>query len=290
MKTVSTRYKPAVVFGLALASVFLVAGPGTAQTTTVKPSGQPARGGAGGPGSGNRAFCRQVTDSQATITAAPGDATAKLDLTAKEWVKIEAQAPTEIKAKVTIVRIGYQTAAKAKNNTAVKTPAVVDAGKAITTFVSSNCSRGPGGPGGAGGANAAALTAYRDCLTKNGVTLPTPGQPPAAGQTPTTRAGQGASGGQGRRGGIGGLDTSDPKVAAAVKACESKLPAGRFGGGGFGGGNGQALRDCLTKKKVTFTPPGQGGANAQPDAKTQKAIADCQAEIAKSTPTTTKKK
>jgi hypothetical protein len=264
-------------------------GVSSAQTTTTT-AGQ-RQPGVGGPGRGgaNRAFCRQVTDSQAVIAAAKGDAIAKLDLTAKEWTKIEAEAPTEIKSKVVIVRIGFQTAAKAKTNAAVKAQAVTDAGKAITTFVTANCNRG-GGAGGAGGgeggANAAALTAYRDCLVKNGLTLPNPA---AGGQPPSTVAGQTRTGGQARRGGLGQLDPSDPKVAAAMKACQSVLPAGGFGGGGGFGAGGQALRDCLAKKKITFTP-GQGGTNGQPDAKTQKAIADCQAEAAKAVTTTTKKK
>ncbi len=265
-------------------SIAAFSGVSSAQTTTTKATQrQPGAGGAGR-GGANRAFCSQVTDSQAVIAAAKGDAIAKLDLTAKEWVKIEAQAPTEIKPKVVIVRTGFQAAAKAKNNAAVKAQAVTDAGKAITTFVTTNCSRGPGG------FDTSALTAYRDCLAKNGVTLPAPaagGQPPAAG------AGQAQPGGQGRRGGLGQLDPSDPKVAAAMKACQSKLPAGGLGGGGGAGGagfgGGQALRDCLAKKKITFTP-GQGGTNGQPDAKTQKAIEDCRAEAAKAVTTTTKKK
>ena len=293
MNKVSMHRPSVLIVALSLVFVAGLAVPGSAQTTTLKPQVPSAPPGVGGIGGPNRAFCRQVTDSQAVIASATGDAIAKLDLTAKEWVKIEAQAPTEIKPKVAIVRIAFQAAAKAKSNTAVKVQAVTEAGKAITTFVSAGCGSGPGGNG---GPNSAAFTAYRDCLIKNGLTLPTPGggpAPAASGATSTvarstTNPGQTRTAGQGRRGGIGQLDASDPKVVAAMKACQSKLPAAGLGGGGFGGG-GQGLRDCLAKKKITFAP-GQGGTNGQPDAKTQKAIDECRAEATAGTTTTTKKK
>lgn len=85
-----------------------------------------------------------------------------------------------------------------------------------------------------GGANNAAiqsqLVAYRSCLSDHGVTLPTqaarPTGSPAAGATRTP----------GRRGfgGLGALNTADPKVAAAVKACAPLRPT--FGGGAPGAG------------------------------------------------------
>ncbi len=86
-----------------------------------------------------------------------------------------------------------------------------------------------------GGANSAAiqsqLLAYRSCLSDHGVTLPTQ----AARPTGTPAAG--ATGTPGRRGGFGGLgalNTDDPKVAAAVKACAPLRPT--FGGGAPGAG------------------------------------------------------
>ena len=66
---------------------------------------------------------------------------------------------------------------------------------------------GGGGGGGGGGFNNPAFTS---CLKDNGVTL-APGARP---------------------------DRSDPKLAAALQACFSKLGIGQPGGGGFGGGNG----------------------------------------------------
>jgi hypothetical protein len=56
---------------------------------------------------------------------------------------------------------------------------------------------GPGGPG--GGFDNSAFTAYRNCLSDHGVTMS-----------------QGPS----------NLSTADPKVAAAVKACEALRPTG----------------------------------------------------------------
>ena len=66
--------------------------------------------------------------------------------------------------------------------------------------------------GGNGGANNSALVAYRNCLTEHGVTFPS-GRP---------SAGTGGGGG----GGFGGLNTADPKVAAALTACEPLRPTG----------------------------------------------------------------
>ena len=63
---------------------------------------------------------------------------------------------------------------------------------------------GQGGPGGFGGADNSALAAYRNCLAENGVSSP-------------ARPGQ--------------LNTADPKLAAAEKACAALRPSGRPNGG-----------------------------------------------------------
>jgi len=69
-----------------------------------------------------------------------------------------------------------------------------------------------------GGRFAAAFQAFRSCMASHGVTIPTtrptapPASPPASG---APRAGRF----------LNGLNPSDPKVAAALKACQSKLPA-----------------------------------------------------------------
>jgi len=62
--------------------------------------------------------------------------------------------------------------------------------------------------GGNGGANNSELVAYRNCLSEHGVTFPSAG----------------ARGGGG--GGFAGLNTADPKVAAALSACAPLRPSG----------------------------------------------------------------
>jgi hypothetical protein len=80
--------------------------------------------------------------------------------------------------------------------------------------------RPAGGFGFGGGQFAAAFQAFRACMASHGVTIlatrptapPTrPASPPASG---APRAGRF----------LNGLNPKDPKVAAAVKACQSKLP------------------------------------------------------------------
>lgn len=104
-----------------------------------------------------------------------------------------------------------------------------------------------GGFGAGDGGNGQAFQEYLSCLSENGVDtskLPQGGQggPGAAGgQAPS---GQPPSGGSGQpptgygppNGGQGGtpfgLDSSDPTVAKAMTACQSKLPSGGPGGQG----------------------------------------------------------
>jgi hypothetical protein len=84
---------------------------------------------------------------------------------------------------------------------------------------------------GAGGARfEAAFKAFRSCMTSHGVTIPTT-RPTAR---PTATPSPGASPNADRF--LNGLNPKNAKVAAALKACESKLP--KFGGGGGGGGAG----------------------------------------------------
>jgi hypothetical protein len=74
-----------------------------------------------------------------------------------------------------------------------------------------------GGFGGFGGF-ATALASFRSCMSSHGEPIPTtrPTSPPAAGSSPADRF-------------LNGLNPSNSKVAAALKACESKLPS--FAGG-----------------------------------------------------------
>jgi hypothetical protein len=105
----------------------------------------------------------------------------------------------------------------------------------------------------ASGTGNAAYSAYTQCLSQHGVTLPSHGafggrrsHSPGAGYTPGTRP----SGGYG--GGYGGFASADPSFAAAAQACASLRPTGAagFGGGGFGGGSSRltAFRSCMTQQ------------------------------------------
>jgi hypothetical protein len=79
--------------------------------------------------------------------------------------------------------------------------------------------RPTGGFGGFGGGFAAAFQAFRSCMASHGETIPTtrPTPPPASAPSPGTDRF------------LNGLNPSNPKVAAALKACQSKLPT--FGSG-----------------------------------------------------------
>jgi hypothetical protein len=68
-----------------------------------------------------------------------------------------------------------------------------------------------------GGRFAAAFQAFRTCMASHGVTIPAtrptaPPSPPASGAPRADRF-------------LNGLNPGNPKVAAALKACQSKLPA-----------------------------------------------------------------
>jgi hypothetical protein len=73
---------------------------------------------------------------------------------------------------------------------------------------------GGGFPGGGFSGFSSAIKAFRSCMSSHGVTIPTtrPTSTPAAGSSPVDRF-------------LNGLNPDNSKVAAAVKACESKLPS-----------------------------------------------------------------
>jgi len=118
-------------------------------------------------------------------------------------------------------------------------------------------------PGG-GGANASAFQAFRDCLAKQGVTLPARpggGQGGQGGGTPPAGGGQPPANGTPPAGGAGGrFGNLTPKQQKAMTACQSLRPAG----GGFGGRGGNAngggqqnpafakYTACLKSHGVTF--------------------------------------
>jgi hypothetical protein len=76
--------------------------------------------------------------------------------------------------------------------------------------------RPTGGFGGFGGRGGTQLAAFRNCMTQQGVTIPT--TRPTAFPTATSSADRVARY-------LGGLDPNDPKVAAALKICSPLLPS-----------------------------------------------------------------
>jgi hypothetical protein len=119
---------------------------------------------------------------------------------------------------------------------------------------------GSGSPAAAASASStgnAAYSAYTQCLSQHGVTLPSGGafgggrrsHSPGAGFTPRARPSGGFGGGFG-----GGFASADPSFAAAAQACSSLRPTGAAGfgggGGGFGGGSSRltAFRNCMTQQ------------------------------------------
>ena len=137
--------------------------------------------------------------------------------------------------------------------------------------------------GDAGSAGGDALTQYRDCLSRNGVTLPSFG--PRASAFPTVRPTVRPSGvpdGVRPSGFPGGGDGRFPQgvdasaFAEAQQECASLRPSGQPGFGDFGGdrrqggdgdGRSAAYRNCLTENGVTL----QDG--QQPDASDPKVAA-----------------
>jgi hypothetical protein len=83
-----------------------------------------------------------------------------------------------------------------------------------------------GGGGGAfGGRDSSAMQAFTACLKTHGVVLPTGRPSPAAGAPSATPGARRPNGGGAARG-LRGLQTSDPKVAAALKTCRPLMPTG----------------------------------------------------------------
>jgi hypothetical protein len=146
-----------------------------------------------------------------------------------------------------------------------------------------------------------AQTQYRDCLSRNGVTLPSfpagarPSGFPTARPTnrPTTRPTAfptvRPSGGFGNRNGGGffpqGVDAS--AFAKAQQACASLRPSGQpgfgnFGNRGPGGGRNAAYRNCLSEHGVTLQDGQEPNAS---DPKVAEALKTC--EVLKPSPTPT---
>lgn len=127
------------------------------------------------------------------------------------------------------------------------------------------------------GSGAAQFSAYRDCLGKHGVTMPSgrPGGRPSGGSSDRPSGGGNGGGGFG----FGGA-SADPATKAAMAACASLRPTGGFGGAGGRGAGGTAtaaFTSCMKDHGVTL--PANGGVRAlnTADPKTASAYAVCKA-------------
>jgi hypothetical protein len=132
----------------------------------------------------------------------------------------------------------------------VSTLVAVAAGVAAVGLIA-GCSSGNGSANVAATSTAssgsAAFSAYTQCLSQHGVTLPSGGfggrrtRSPGAGFTP------GAGRSYGGFGGAGAFASANPTTAAAMQACASLRPTG---GAGFGGGSTRltAFRNCMTQQ------------------------------------------
>lgn len=99
-------------------------------------------------------------------------------------------------------------------------------------------------------ASAADMQAYRECLAKNGVSMPTPpadGEASPSGQSEQTPPSM----------------PDQSTMQAAQKACADLAPAGGMNPGGAPGAGGQEMQaytQCLTEKGVTLPDRSQSGA------------------------------
>lgn len=125
------------------------------------------------------------------------------------------------------------------------------AGVAAAGLIAGCSSASSGGSASAAGTGGSTgHSAYTQCLSEHGVTLPSRGQftgarrshsPGSFGFTPGARP----------SGGYGGFASADPSFAAAAQACASLRPSGAAGfGGGFGAGSSRlaAFRNCMSRQ------------------------------------------
>ena len=163
----------------------------------------------------------------------------KLTAIGAEWTKIAATVPADIKSDVLIVRTAYTESAKAGIDAAAKAPAVATAGAKISSYFAQNCGGGgiagagvqdgvgEGGPGRGGfGNDSPERTAYRECLTKNGLNLPAPAVRACLTKKGVTLAPPAAAAGAGAAGGGaagGGRPVLDAKTHAAFDVCQKEV-------------------------------------------------------------------
>jgi len=157
------------------------------------------------------AGCGQTKSAAATTPSSPSSAgssiTAYLTCLRQHGVNVPTARPT--------VRPTAQPTARPTGGFGGGSAAMQKARQACASL------RPAGGFGfGGGGRFAAAFQAFRTCMASHGVTIPTT-RPTA----PPTRPASPPASGAARAGPfLNGLNRSDPQVAAALKACQSRLP------------------------------------------------------------------
>jgi hypothetical protein len=121
-------------------------------------------------------------------------------------------------------------------------------------------SAGPAGADASGGPDASGFQAYRDCLARNGVTLPSRGPGFPSGRPTDFGTGRPDDGGFGPGGGGFGQGGGQPPAGVdqatwerAMQACASTRPTGGFTNSAL-----TAYRNCLADHGVTLSAgPGQ---------------------------------
>ena len=132
----------------------------------------------------------------------------------------------------------------------------------------------------ASSSGAAQFTAYRQCLTQHGVTMPTGNPSGRPSGRPSGGYGGGSGGGGGYGGGFGGGASANPSESAAAQACASLRPSGQggFGGGGGAAGGSSALTafiSCMKSNGVPVTDQQVRSLSSSTDAKTVAALKVC---------------
>jgi hypothetical protein len=132
--------------------------------------------------------------------------------------------------------------------------------------------------GGGNGQFGRRLSAFRDCMSSHGVTLPQrnrqgDGGPPSTtpGETFRPRNGGGFGGGRFLTP-PAGVDAA--KYTAALNACRSQLPTG-FGNGGLNSTAFGAFTSCMKDHGVTISGPGGFRGLNRNDPKVQSALTTC---------------
>ena len=153
--------------------------------------------------------CGTAASPAASATASPGSgASSYLTCLRQHGVTIPSARPT--------ARPKARPTARPSGGFGAANPAFQKARQACASLRPSG---GFGGFGAGGGRFATALKAFRSCMASHGETIPSTRPTPAPTVAPTAAPSPGTD----RF--LNGLNPASPGVAAALKACQSKLPA-----------------------------------------------------------------